>query len=147
MNFGGTYEISAPPELIFDFITDPNRIGKCLPDLKSLETEGEDNFRAIVRIGVGFMRGDFDFQISIIEKMRPHRVRLKGIGSGSGSEAKIDTEIELTSTANGTNLVYKAKVELTGLFAGLAQGILLGMVEKTVNQLFDCVKTKTETKN
>ena len=81
----GSYEMKAPPERIWDFIIDPDRISKCLPDLKSLEVESEDKFVAVTRVGVGPIRADFKFRIEITGKEPPSRVKLKADGSGSGS--------------------------------------------------------------
>jgi hypothetical protein len=145
MNFTGTYQIKAPREKVFDFITDPNKIGKCFPDLKSLQMDGEDKFTAVVKVGVGFIRGDFKFRIAVVEKQPPERVRLKGNGSGAGSSVDLNTVIELAQVPEGTKLSYTADVKLGGVIVGLAQRVLGSTTEKTVNNLFDNVRKALET--
>ena len=144
MNFAGTYQIKAPREQVFDFITDPNKIGRCFPDLKSLDMEGEDKFTAVVRVGVGFIKGDFKFRIAVVEKDPPARVRLKGTGTGSGSNVDLDTAIELADVPEGTKLDYKADVKLAGVIVGLAQRVIGSTTEKTVNELFARVRNELE---
>ena len=144
MNFTGTYQIKAPREKVFDFITDPNKIGKCFPDLKSLQMEGEDKFVAVVKVGVGFLKGDFKFRISVA-KQPPALVQLQGNGSGSGSSVDLNTAIELAEIAEGTKLSYAADVKLHGAIVGLAQLVIGSTVEKTVNSLFVNVIKALET--
>jgi hypothetical protein len=144
MNFEGTCIIKAQRERVFDFITDPNKIGRCFPDMKSLQMEGEDKFVAIVKVGIGFLRGDFKFHIAIVEKQPPSRVRLQGNGSGAGSNVDLSTVIELTEVADGTKLDYKADAKLVGAIAALAQRVIGSTTEKTINTLFDCVKKQLE---
>ena len=145
MNFSGTYQIRAPREKVFDFITDPNKIGRCFPDLKSLQMEGEDKFVAFVKVGIGFIKGDFKFRMAVVEKQPPSRVRLQGTGSGSGSSVDLNTIIDLAEVPDGTKLDYAADVKLGGIIVGLAQRVLGSATEKTVNNLFDCIRKELET--
>jgi len=130
--------------MVWDFVIDPNKIGKCLPDLKSLEVEGEDRFNAVVRVGIGFIKGDFNFRLAIVEKNPPTLARLKGTGTGSGSTVDLDTTMTLTEFPGGTRLAYKADVKVGGIMAGLGQRMMGGATEKTVNQVFECVKKELE---
>ena len=145
MNFEGTYEVKAPRDKVWEFIIDPNKIGKCLPDLKHLEVEGQDKFKAIVRVGIGFMKGDFIFQLAIVEKTPPSHARLTGTGSGSGSKVDLDTSIDLIEIDGGTKLVYKTDLKIGGVMSGLGQRVIGGTTEKTVNDVFAYVKKQLET--
>ena len=144
MNFEGSYELKVPREAVWDFIIDPNKIGKCLPDMKNLEVEGEDKFTAVIRVGIGFIKGDFKFRLAIAEKNPPSHARLTGRGAGSGSSIDMDTAIELAEVPGGTKLTYKADVKVGGVMAGLGQRMMAGATEKTVNDVFDCVKRQLE---
>lgn len=78
--FEGKFEVKAPRPKVWEFIIDPSRIGRCLPDLKSLEVESEDRFVALVRVGVGPIKADFKFKIEIVEKTPINGARLKAAG-------------------------------------------------------------------
>jgi len=140
----GSYEMKAPPERIWDFIIDPNRISKCLPDLKSLEVESEDKFVAVTRVGVGPIRADFKFRIEITGKEPPSRVKLKADGSGSGSRVNLDISIEIRQVPEGSQLLYRSDVKVGGMMAGLGQRVMTDTAAKTVASIFDCVKKQVE---
>jgi carbon monoxide dehydrogenase subunit G len=144
MIFEGRYELKASREKLWDFIVDPEKIGKCLPELKSMEVEGEDKFAAVVRLGVGPLRSDFRFRIEITGKRPVSELRLKAAGSGSGSSVIIDTAIELRESPVGSELAYSANANVAGIMASLGQRVIKDTVEKTVSGIFECIKTRVE---
>lgn len=145
LNFEGNYEINAPRERVWDFVIDPNKIGKCMPDLKSLEVGSDNRFTAVARVGVGFMKGDFKFQLAIVEQIPPSHARLKGSGTGVGSSVNLDTLIDLLDAEKGTKLSYKADVQIGGTLASVGQRVIGSTVEKTIAEVFACVKKQLET--
>jgi carbon monoxide dehydrogenase subunit G len=144
MNLEGKYEVKAPRENLFNFITAPDKIGGCLPGLKNLEMESENKFNAIVRVGIGFMKGEFKFQVEIVEKHPPTSVTLNGNGTGTGSNVDMRIVIELVEFREGTLFLYKADVKFGGLIAGLTERVICSVVEKTVSDIFECVRMELE---
>ena len=142
--FEGSYEMKASPDRIWEFIVDPTKIGRCLPDLKSLEIEGEDKFVAVTRVGVGPIRTDFKFRMEITRKEPPSRVELRADGYGSGSRVNLDIGIEIRQVAGGSLLVYRSEVKVGGMMAGLGQRVITDTAGKTVTSIFDCVKKQME---
>jgi carbon monoxide dehydrogenase subunit G len=140
----GTYLLKAPRQKIWGFIIDPTKIGKCLPDLKTLNIEGENKFVAVVRAGVGFIKADFKFKIEILEKMPIDRVQLRAVGSGSGSSITIDTNVELKDDPVGSQLHYRSEAKIAGTIAGLGQRMIKDTADRTVAGVFDCVKRQVE---
>jgi hypothetical protein len=145
LSFEGAYQVNAPREKIWDFIIDPNKIGKCLPDLRSLEAGADNKFTAIARVGVGLMKGDFKFQFAVVEQQPPTHARLKGNGKGLGSSVNMDVVIDLAQADAGTKLTYKADVQIAGTIASLGQRIIGGTAEKTIAAVFNCIKKQLET--
>ena len=86
MHFEGTFTTKAPAEKVFELLLNPNEISKCLPDLQSVDVKSEDKFDAAVKIGVGPIKGNFTFHLTVVEKEPPKHARLKAQGSGSGSK-------------------------------------------------------------
>jgi carbon monoxide dehydrogenase subunit G len=144
MIFEGRYELNAPKEKIWKFITDPAKISKCLPGLKSLEVEGEDRFAAAVRLGVGPIKTDFKLRIEITRIDLFGKARLKAVGAGSGSNIIIDTTIELNENPAGSELLYSANANVAGAIASLGQRVIKDTAEKTVAKIFECVKSQVE---
>jgi carbon monoxide dehydrogenase subunit G len=136
----GSREFTAPRERLWEFIVNPAAIGRCLPDLKSLDIETENKSSAVIRVGVGPIRSDFKFKIEIVEKQPISRVRLKAVGNGSGGSINLDTEIELRETTSGSAISYKSDVKVGGMMAGLGQRLIDDTAEKTMAAVFECIK-------
>lgn len=144
MNFEGSIEVKAPRSNVWNFVIDPNKIGNCLPDLKSLQVEADNKFTAVAKVGIGFMKGDFRFQLAIVEQNPPSHARLKGTGAGGGSSMTMDTSIDLEDSGEGTKLSYKADVQIGGTLASVGQRVISRTVEKTLGEVFACVRSQLE---
>jgi carbon monoxide dehydrogenase subunit G len=145
MHFEGTFDVKASKEHVYDFLLDPNRLAKCLPDLQKMEVESEDRFKATVRVGISFIKGNLNFQFSILDKNRPSHARLVGHGSGMGSTIDLDTVLDLTDgPGGGTSMSWKAEAKIGGQIASVGQRLIGGQAEKQVKQLFDCLKKQLE---
>jgi hypothetical protein len=138
--FEGTCELTVPQRTVWDFIINPARIGKCLPDVKSLEVENENQSIAVIRVGVGPIRTDFKFNIEIVEKQPTNHVRLKARGSGSGSSLDLDTVIDLRESSGGCTLSYRSDVKVGGVMAGLGQRLMKDTADRTIAGIFECIR-------
>lgn len=138
----GSYEFTAPRDKLWTFIVNPETMGRCLPDLKSIDIESESKLTAIIGVGVGPIRADFKFKVEIAEKQPTSHVRLKAIGSGSGGSINLDTAIELRETAGGSSITYKSDVKIGGIIASLGQRVMEDTVDKTMAGVFECVKNQ-----
>jgi carbon monoxide dehydrogenase subunit G len=143
MIFEGKYLVETSREKLWDFILDPNKMGRCLSDLKSLNVDGENRFTAIIAVGVGFIKADLKFKIEIVGEELFSRVRLNAVGTGSGSSINLVLAIELRGSPDGSELHYKADVKVGGMIAGLGQVIIKDTAEKTIKAIFDCVRSRS----
>jgi len=144
MNFEGTQEIKASRQQVWDFVTNPNNLARCLPDLKSLEVEGQDKFNAVVRAGIGFIKGDFKFKLALLDKIPPSHARLAGTGTGAGSSVDLDALMDLTEVDGHTKLTYKAVVKVGGAMATVAQNMFQRKAEGIVTDVFSSVRANVE---
>jgi carbon monoxide dehydrogenase subunit G len=138
----GTYEFMTPREKLWEFIIDPAKISKCLPDLKNLHIESADKFVAIIRVGVGPIRTDFKFRIEIVGKEPLNHVMLRAVGSGSGSSITLDTAIDLKQIPDGSQLFYRSDVKVAGMMASLGQRVIKETADKTISGIFECIKNQ-----
>ena len=145
MHYEGTFQLKAPIDKVWSFLTIPENIAKCIPDLQKFEVLGEDKFRAQVKVGIGFIKGSMTFDFAMTEKDAPKYAKLVGHGSGTGSTVDLETAMNLESTPDGgTNLAWKADAKIGGLLAGVGQRLIGGAAEKVITKLFDGIKKAIE---
>ena len=84
----GDVSIRAPRKKVWDFLTDPNRIGQCVPGVEKIETiEPLKLYRGTVSVGLGSVKARFSGEVEIVELDEPNHARLKAHGTATGSAA------------------------------------------------------------
>ena len=144
MHFDGTFQVKAPPNKVFDFILDPQKISACMPDLQKLEVKSPDEFTAVIRAGVSFIKGDFTMHFTTTERDPPAHAKLVAHGTGIGSTVDLDTVLDLAESQGGTAMKWAADAKVGGRIASVGQRLLNGQAEKIVKQLFSCLQTQLE---
>ncbi|HZW56821.1 MAG TPA: carbon monoxide dehydrogenase subunit G [Nitrososphaerales archaeon] len=145
MHFEGTFNVKAPKEKVFGMMLDPNQISQCMPDLQKLEVKSPDDFTAVVKAGVSFIKGDFTLHFTTVEKTPPTHAKLVAHGTGIGSTVDLDTLMDIADAqGGGTSMKWSADAKIGGRIASVGQRLLNGQAEKIVKNLFECLQTKLE---
>jgi len=143
MHFEGTFNAKAPKEKVFSFLMDPNQISQCLPDLQKLEIKTSDDYTAIVKAGVSFIKGDFNMHLTVVEKTPSTHAKLVSHGTGIGSTVDLEALMDLSDTPEGgTTMKWSAEAKIGGRIASVGQRLISGQAEKIIKQLFACIESK-----
>jgi len=144
LHFAGRLTIAAPRDRVWAFILDPQAVSKCLPDVQRIEVLEEGRFKAVVRVGVGFIKGTFGFEIGMKDLQPPAHAVVNGRGGGLGSAVDVTSTIDLADDGGATRLDWKADVVISGPIASVGSRVLDRTVEKKTGELFQCLKTQLE---
>ena len=145
MHFEGTFSVKAPREKVFDFLLDPEALSECLPDLQKLEVKSADEYKAVVRAGVSFVKGDFALNFRVPEKDRPSHAKLVANGTGIGSTVDLEAVMDLAEDDSGTtSMSWRAEARIGGRIASVGQRLIGGQAEKIVHNLFGSIQAKLE---
>jgi uncharacterized protein len=144
LHFEGEFSVKAPRKAVFEFLTDPKRISACMPDLQSLEVKSPDDFTAVIKAGISFIKGDFKMHFTTAEKQPPQHAKLLARGSGMGSTIDLETTMDLAEADGMTNMKWLAEAKVGGRIASVGQRLLNGQAEKTIKQLFGCLQGQLE---
>jgi len=140
LHFEGEFSVKAPRAKVFAFLTDPKRISACMPDLQSLEVKSPDDFTAVIKAGVSFIKGDFKMHFTTTEKQPPQHAKLVARGSGMGSTIDLQSTLDLAESDGMTKMKWVAEAAVGGRIASVGQRLLSGQAEKTIKQLFGCLE-------
>lgn len=144
LHFEGRLAIAAPRDRVWAFIVDPQAVSTCLPDVQRLEVLEEGRFKVVVRVGVGFIKGNFGFEIGMKDLQPPAHAVATGRGGGLGSAVDVTSTIDLADDGGTTRLDWKADVVISGPIASIGARVLDSTVEKKTGELFQCLKTQLE---
>jgi uncharacterized protein YndB with AHSA1/START domain len=132
-------EIAAPPEVVFDVLTDHRGYAAITPLRRSeLEREGEPAPNGVGAIRVLRSVGP-PLREEVVAYERPSRFSYTVL-SGAPIRDHLGT-VELTPTGGGTAMVYAVRTQPTVPVAG---GAVVAVVRQAVKRLIDGVATESE---
>ena len=141
MRFSGTERIAAPRQEVWQFLTDPQVVARCVPDVDSLEVVDSAHFKAQVRAGIGPVRGKFGFDVAWKELREPDHAHMTAQGKTPGSAVTVDSTMDLAETApEETELTWNADVIVHGMIASVGARLLDGFAKKQAEQFFGCIR-------
>lgn len=136
MKIEGSYDVPAPRQTVWDAFLDPERLRQAIPGCEKLEALGNDEYRAVLKVGVAAVKGTFEGKVRLTDKRAPESYRLAAEGSGGPGFVRADTLISLSEVAGGTRVSYSADVQVGGLIAGVGQRLLGGVSKMMADQFF-----------
>lgn len=149
MNLSGDVEIQAPRKKVWDFMTDPNQIGQCVPGVEKIETiEDMKRYHGVVSVGLGSVKARFSGEVEIVELDEPNHAKLKAHGTATGSAADAVSELRLSDGPNGSTLVHwTADINVSGQLASLVSRLMVPVSQKLAAVFYDEVRKRIETVN
>jgi uncharacterized protein YndB with AHSA1/START domain len=132
-------EIAAPPEVVFDVLTDHRRYAELTPLRKAvLEREGEPAPNGVGAIRLLTAIGP-PMREEVLVYERPSRFSYTVL-SGLPVRDHVGT-VELTAAGNGTKVVYAVRTQPTVPLGG---GLVVGAVKQGIGRLLDGVAAESE---
>src|SRR6266480_2079894 len=146
MDFSGTQTISVPIEKVWTYLMDVNKVAGCAPGFQSLETLGDEHWKAVVSVGVGPVKAKFTLDVTRPEKHEPDLMVVQGRGKAPGSTADLSGRMNLSAIdAEHTRMDWTAQVTVSGTIASVGARLLHQTAEKLTGQFFECLKENLQT--
>ena len=143
LQYNGQEQIPADPAAVWTFVKDPDQVGHCLPDLLELTVHDATHFDAVVRVGVGPVRGKFKFKFELQPDETARRMTMKIAGGGFGSAVDLTAGAEiLPADAGKTILNWNGTAVMRGPVAAVGGRVLDAQAQKLIAQTFGTVRER-----
>ena len=136
MKIDGTSEVPAPRDRVWAALLDPGTLATVIPGCEKLEAVGPDEYKAVMKVGVGPVKGTFEGKVRISEQQPPSHYRMAIVGSGGPGFVRGDAAMDLAEADGGTRVTYAADVQIGGLIASVGQRMLGGVSRMMLDQFF-----------
>jgi carbon monoxide dehydrogenase subunit G len=140
LEYKGSEQIAAAPDTVWAFVTDPEKVGACLPELDQLTVLDATHFDAIVRVGVGPVRGKFKFKVEMQPDPAARRINLKISGGGLGSAVDLTAGADVVAAGGSTALNWDGTAVMRGPVAAVGGRVLDAQAQKLIAQTFGKVR-------
>ena len=140
MDISATYVFDAPAEKVWNTLMDPQALAACVPGCQSLEPIGDNEYQAVVNVGVGPVRGNFNAKVSITEAnpFQSYRLSLSGnsnIGFGSG-----DSLVTLEEADGRTTVRVETQAQAGGTVVRVGQRMMESVARGLLDRFFSCLQ-------
>ena len=142
MDITGSYTFTAPPQRVWDLLMDPTVIASCIPGCESLEPEGEDRYRARLKVALAAITGSYDGTVALSDKNPPNSYRLKVEGQGKPGFVKGNATITLRPDGANTIIDVGGTVETGGMIARMGQRLIGNVSKMMQDRFFSCLQGK-----
>jgi len=139
----GQFSVTAVREVVYEFLTDPHRVSRHMPDVQEVDVEDSDHFTVKARVGVSHIKGTMVMKLAIKDRQPPISTTVVGKGSGLASVVDMVTSFTLASADNGDTIVnWQGDVTIAGKLAAFGpQGLLDRMAKKNVETFIEGIKS------
>jgi uncharacterized protein len=136
MKIQNEIEISAPPDELFDLLSDPERVAPCMPGA-SLEGKDDDSYEGTVKLKVGPITASYQGTLHFVELDRENR-RAVMRASGQETSGQGNAEATITASVSGSDsqsvLSMETDMEVRGKAAQFGRGALGNVSQKILQQ-------------
>jgi carbon monoxide dehydrogenase subunit G len=141
LQYTGEETIPTGLDTVWTFVTDPEKVGRCFPEVIDVTVQDPTHFDATVKVGVGPVRGKFKIKVELLPAASKMRIDLKMSGGGFGSAVDMTAGADLVDTGAGTTLLkWSGQAEARGPIAAVGGRVLDAQAQKLIAQAFGNVR-------
>ena len=136
------YTLDIPQQDVWEAILDPDTLAEILPNCKSLDPIGDNNFDANIEIKIGPIKGQFKSKLSLFDLDPPNGYKFDVNGDGSKGQMRGAGEILLTTQDGRTEFIFIATGSVSGIIARVGQRLIEATGKRLMDQGFENFKKR-----
>jgi uncharacterized protein len=141
LQYSGEEKIAASPATVWAFVQDPEKVGRCLPDVVDVAVQDPKHVDAVVQVAVGPVRGKFKLKLELMPDPLGRRIDMKVSGGGFGSAVDLTAGADVIDAGNGTTLLkWSGQAVARGPVAVVGGRVLDAQAKKLIEQAFANVR-------
>jgi carbon monoxide dehydrogenase subunit G len=145
LQYSGEEKIPASLDTVWAFVTDPDKVGRCFPELVDVTVQDPTHFVATVHVGVGPVRGKFKLKVELLPDPSRRHLDMKMSGGGFGSAVDLTAAADLDAADGTTHVKWSGQAEARGPIAAVGGRVLDAQAKKLIEQAFGNVRKQLTT--
>ena len=142
MKIEGTQKLHALRDRVYSALTEPKILQHCIPGCESLEQTAENTYAAVLKAGVGAIKGTFKGEVRLEDMRPPEHYRIVVAGKGAVGFAKGSADFDLTDDDGGTLINYSGELQIGGTIAGVGQRMIEAAAKMMAARFFAALEAE-----
>ncbi len=147
MQLENSFSVAAPPERVFAYLLDVNKVAGCVPGAELSEVVDPTTFRGRVKIKVGPITVAYNGTARIVERdENAHSATLEAEGRETTGPGSARAKANMSVVAEGSGSVVKIVTDynVAGRVAQFGRGVMEDVSRRLVGEMAVCIKTNVE---
>ena len=144
MKIDATYEIHAARERVYAALVQPEILRRAIPGCESLDQIGENTYAAVLKAGVGSIKGTFKGEVRLEDMRPPEHYRIVVEGKGAVGFAKGSADFDLEPKDDGTLIRYSGEMQIGGTIAAVGQRMIQGAAKMMAARFFASLEAEVK---
>ncbi len=147
MKFEKTFEVDAPQQAVWDFITDPGKVAACMPGCAEVERLEDNKHRATLKTRVGPIATTFTVEIETREERPPDFASYMTCGAEGSRAAGITALSALNLESLGddrTAVTYRLDLDVLGRLGKLGGGLAHKVADSMGDRFIAALRERIE---
>ena len=140
MKVSGSYQFNATAAKVWGVLTDTKALARCIPGCEGLDPVGNDEYQAVMTVGIGPIRGRYNAKISMRDLVPNQSYRLVVQGTGTGGFVNGDAVITLIEENGKTTVRVDGDSQAGGPVARVGQRLMDSVAKTMMDGFFSCLQ-------
>lgn len=147
MQLENSFAVAAPPDRVFAYLLDVNKVAGCVPGAELSEVVDPTTFKGKVKIKVGPITVAYNGTARIVERDEAaHSATLEAEGretTGPGS-ARAKAFMSVVADGSGSTVKIVTDYNVAGRVAQFGRGVMEDVSRRLVGEMAACIKANVE---
>jgi uncharacterized protein len=139
----GAALLPASREQVWQSLTDPAFLAKCLPGAQELTPDGPGRYKVSMKMGIA---GKFEGAVQLADQHSPESFKMSVEGRGAPGFMKGEGTLTLREKSGHapaqTEVQYSGEAQVGGVIASVGSRMIEAAAKKIVQQFFDAAATE-----
>jgi len=137
MKLTGSYTIAAPLSDVWQKLTDPDVLRRATPGCQSLEEKAPYQYRAVLKAGIGPVKGTFHGDIALTDIVPEKSYTMTSRAASTVGFVEGVGRVELESNGDGTTIVhFSGEAKVGGTLASVGGRLVEAAAQKNIRDTF-----------
>ena len=147
MQLENSFQVGAPPDRVFDYLLDVNKVVGCVPGAELTEVVDASTFKGKVKVKVGPISVAYNGTARISERNDSDRtasLTAEGRETTGQGTAKATAYMSVEAAGSGSTVKIVTDYHVAGRVASFGRGVMEDVSKRIVNDMAACIKANLE---